>query len=269
MFAAASPFSLPDIATRWIPFVLGLSLCYQVGPHSFASAQSPPAQHDDSQVPPVLAPYYAASLKKWEDDIKTLEARDAREPRVEAGTLFIGSSSIRMWNSIAADMAPFRPIERGFGGSTFSDVAIFAPRILSPHDYQALVVFVANDVTGGESDKSPQEVGQLARYLISVSQKIRPNAPIILIEITPTPKRFAAWSKIREVNAVLREVALSEKNVYFVATAESFLTPDNQPRPELFSEDQLHLNSSGYQLWTQLITPVLHSVISRHTTATR
>jgi lysophospholipase L1-like esterase len=265
MSAAACSWSLPNYGPRSILLVFGILFC-QAGLSTLARAQSFPTVNDDSPASPLLAPYRAASLQKWEDDIKKLEARDASEHRVENGTLFIGSSSIRMWKSIATDMAPFRPIERGFGGSTFSDVAVFAPRILSPHAYQALVVFVANDVTGGDGDKSPQEVGRLVRHLIGVSQQIRPNAPIVLIEITPTPKRFAVWSKIREVNAVLREVALSEKNVYFVATAESFLTPDNQPRAELFVEDQLHLNSSGYQLWTQLITPILHSVISRHTT---
>ncbi len=78
--------------------------------------------------------------------------------------------------------------------------------------------------------------------------------------MTPTEKRWEVWPKIRRVNDRLREIALSSANTYFVATAGHFLDPSGHPRSELFVDDQLHLNSDGYDLWSNLIRRRLDEV---------
>jgi lysophospholipase L1-like esterase len=35
------------------------------------------------------------------------------------------------------------------------------------------------------------------------------------------------------------------------------LQPNGRPRPELFTEDKLHMNSGGYQIWQRQLEPVL------------
>ena len=55
-------------------------------------------------------------------------------------------------------MAPYPVIQRGYGGARLSDFAVYADRIISPHPCRAIVLFVANDITGSKSDKSPREV---------------------------------------------------------------------------------------------------------------
>ena len=89
----------------------------------------------------------------------------------------------------------------------------------------------------------------------------QPDAPVLLIEITPTEKRLEVWPRIREVNARLREIALSSANTYFIATAGHYLDPTGHPRSELFVEDRLHLNSDGYRLWSTLIRRRLDEVL--------
>lgn len=208
-----------------------------------------------------LEQYRAKAMEKWEKEIKKLEARDQSEEDPADAILFIGSSSIRRWSSIATDMAPYRTIQRGYGGSRYSDVAIFAERILHPHQYRAMVVFVGNDVSGKPEDKTPEQVEQLVRYLVSVSQAHQPDAPVLIIEVTPTEKRYAVWPQIRAVNATLREIALTTPSTYLVATAEHYLDPNGNPRNELFADDKLHLNSDGYDLWSTLIRRRLDDVL--------
>jgi len=200
-----------------------------------------------------LARYRRKAIGKWEKDIKRLEARDATESDPEDAIMFIGSSSIRRWSDIATDMAPFRTIQRGYGGAKYSDVAIFAKRLLHPHEYRALVIFVGNDVQGKTEDHTPEQVEELVRYIVSVSNNHQADAPVFLIEVTPTSKRFSAWPAIRKVNARLREVALSTPNTHFIATAEHYLDPEGRPRDELFVSDLLHLNEAGYDQWAKLI----------------
>ncbi|OUX49826.1 MAG: hypothetical protein CBE43_09055 [Rhodopirellula sp. TMED283] len=167
--------------------------------------------------------------------------------------MFIGSSSVRRWSDIATDMAPFRTIQRGYGGAKYSDVAVFSKRLLHPHDYQALAIFVGNDVQGKPDDHTPDQVEELVRYLVSVSQSHQADAPVFLIEVTPTSKRYAAWPAIRKMNERLREIALSTPNTHFIATAEHYLDPEGKPRDELFVSDRLHLNEAGYDQWAALI----------------
>lgn len=218
------------------------------------------AQSDSGASANLLEPYRASSLEKWEKEIVKLEVRDREQADPHDAVLFIGSSSIRRWDDIAVDMSPYRTIQRGFGGSKYSDVAVFANRLLHPHQYRALVVFVGNDVSGKPEDHTPDQVEQLVRYLVGVSRAHRPGAPVLLIEVTPTEKRFDVWPRIREINARIREVALTTPHTYFVPTAEHYLDPEGNPRSELFVEDRLHLNASGYDLWSRLIRRRLDEV---------
>lgn len=203
-----------------------------------------------------------ATIARWENEIRKLEQRDRDEATPEDGVLLLGSSSIRFWKTAAEDLAPYPVIQRGFGGSTFSDVVIFAERLISPHQFRAVVIFVANDVTGGPNDRTPDEVRELCRLLVHEVRRHNDHAPILLVEITPTEARFSAWPKIREVNAQLKELCTQEPGLHFVETAQSYLTSDGQPRPELFTDDKLHQNRQGYRLWGRLIRSELNRVLS-------
>ncbi len=246
---------------------LCILLATVVASSAYSQDTSPPASSQDAvaestaNASGLLEPYLAAAVKKWESEIRKLEALDASQPHGDDAILFLGSSSIRRWETIAVDMAPYRVIKRGYGGSRYSDVAVFANRLMHPHQYRAMVIFVGNDVSGKKEDKSPDEVERLTRYVIGVSQNHQPHAPVLLIEVTPNQKRWAVWPQIRAVNARLREVALTTPNTYFIATAGDYLDSNGQPRNELFAEDLLHLNKDGYAIWSRLIRRRLDDVL--------
>lgn len=211
------------------------------------------AQQESPDADEILAGYREAAVKRWEDDIKKLESRDESEPDPADAILFVGSSSIRRWQDLAIDMSPYRTIQRGYGGAKYSDLAVYAERLICPHDYRALVIFVGNDVSGKPTDHTPDQVEQLVRHVVGVARRHRPQSPVLLIEVTPTEKRWAVWPRIRELNARLREIALATPHTYFLPTAGHFLRPQGTPRTELFAADNLHLNPQGYDLWSELI----------------
>lgn len=209
-----------------------------------------------------LSQYRTAAVKRWSKDIARFDELNQSDQTSADSILFIGSSSIRRWNAIADDMAPYKPIQRGYGGAKYSDMAVFAQRIITPHAYRAIVMFVGNGVVGKSSDLTPDEVESLTRHIVGIARAHQPQAPFLIIEITPTEKRFDAWPKIRAANARLREVALTTPMTYFVPTASHFLTPDGKPRSELFVDDRLHLNQDGYQLWSRLIKHRLDEIFA-------
>jgi lysophospholipase L1-like esterase len=213
------------------------------------------------EAPDPLLKYRAKAIEKWEAEIKKLEALDNQQEKAESPILFIGSSSIRMWKDLAADMQPWRVLNRGFGGAKFTDLAVFVDRLVSPHHCKAIVIFVANDIVGKPEDRTPEEVAELFKYIVGRIRKTHPDQPVFLIAVTPTPSRFQAWPQIQLANAQLEEVCRHEANLHFIATEKQYLDDQGQPIEKYFIDDKLHQNREGYVLWGSIIKRKLEEVL--------
>src|SRR5438046_9574950 len=70
---------------------------------------------------------------KWEKEIAAYERMDRTNPPPRGALLFIGSSTIRLWKTLAQDFPGHRVINRGFGGSEIADSTHFAERVIVPY----------------------------------------------------------------------------------------------------------------------------------------
>ncbi len=199
--------------------------------------------------------------EKWGKTIAELEAKDRAEKDPENAILFLGSSSIRLWDSIAEDMAPYPAIQRGYGGAKFSDGAVFAERLITPHRYRAVVMFFGNDVSGKETDATPEEVAGWFKRMAGVATRHQPDAQIFCIAVTPTSSRWDAWPQVQEVNRALAEACNRDPRLHFIPTATAFLGENGKPMDRLFRDDRLHLNPSGYDVWAGIIKGHLSAVL--------
>jgi lysophospholipase L1-like esterase len=204
---------------------------------------------------------YQPASEKWEKEIQTLEAKDKTEKDPENAILFVGSSSIRLWKNIENDMKPYPVIQRGYGGSSFADIVFYIERLVKPHQFRALAMFAANDITGGDNDRKPEEAAAIVKEIIRKVRVIEPKKPIFIIEITPTNSRWKVWSEAQKFNALLKTMCTSKKNLYFIETAAAYLNTEGKPRGELFIKDQLHQNQEGYDIWARLIRKRLDEVL--------
>ena len=204
---------------------------------------------------------YQEASKVWEKEIQQLEAKDKAETDPQNAILFVGSSSIRLWKNIKTDMQPYPIIQRGYGGSKFSDNIFYVERLVKPHDFKALVMFFANDITGGNNDRTPEELAAIVKETIKKVRAIKPNKPIFLVEITPTNLRWKVWSKAKQANELLKNMSQNMKKVYFIETAAAYLDAEGKPRSELFGPDQLHQNQQGYDIWAAIIKKRLDEIL--------
>jgi lysophospholipase L1-like esterase len=200
-------------------------------------------------------------VKAWEPEIAKFEKLDQTTEYPDDAIMFAGSSSIRLWSTLSDDMAPYNVIQRGYGGARLSDYAVYADRIFSPHKCSALVLFIANDITGGDNDKSPDEVRRLFSVVHKKFRKNNPEAPVFFIAITPTWSRWKAWAEISKTNDMIKEWCKNQRNTYFISTDTAFLNSSGEPRDELFIQDKLHLNPEGYKVWTKIIKGELDSIL--------
>lgn len=195
----------------------------------------------------------AAAEERWSGDIAKLEAKDLVEEHPADSVLFLGSSSIRMWDTIEADMYPYKVIRRGYGGSRFRDVSVFAERLIWPHRFGALVMFVGNDVKGEAGDATPEQVAGWFEYIVGVAKLVEPKAPVFCLEIFPCESRWDAWPKIQEVNKALAKACADLDGVHFIHQANGYLGADGKPIPSLYRDDKLHMSPEGYRMWSGVI----------------
>jgi glycerophosphoryl diester phosphodiesterase len=197
----------------------------------------------------------------WEKDIQKFEQLDKSEHYPDNSILFTGSSSIRLWETLKKDMAPYPVIQRGFGGSKLSDFVVYADRIVSPHPCSAIVIFIANDITGAANDKSPAEVASLFRSSLKVIRKSHPKTPVFWIAVTPTPSRWKVWPQIKEASGLIKAICEKDKNTYYITTDFAFLDENGQPISKYFRTDMLHLNAEGYQVWNAIIKKEISKIV--------
>ena len=204
-----------------------------------------------------------AEVKAWESEIEKFEQLDVAKSYPSDAIMFAGSSSIRLWSTLGKDMLPYNVIQRGYGGAKLSDFAVYADRILYPHQCQAIVIFIANDITGSDNDKSPLEVSQLFRKTLYIIRRQFKDTPVFWVSVTPTPLRWHVWPEIKEAGDMIREICEDHRNTHYIDTERYFTNANGLPRAELFLDDRLHLNEEGYRVWSSLIKNELNKILKQ------
>lgn len=196
----------------------------------------------------------SALADRWESAIAAFEAQDRQTPPPKGGVLFLGSSSIRLWN--VQKFFPDLPvINRGFGGSQIVDSVTYTERIVIPYRPKAIVFYAGdNDTAAG---KSPAQIAADFKALVEKVHQALPETRIVAIAIKPSISRWKFIDTVRQANALIRAEAEKAPHTVFIDVEKPMLGPDGKPRPELFQRDGLHLNDEGYKLWTSLVRPQL------------
>ncbi len=194
------------------------------------------------------------ATNRWEPAIREFEAQDAQNPPQPGGVVFVGSSSIRMWN-LKESFPDLDALNRGFGGSQLSDVVEFADRIILPYKPRLVIVYAGdNDLA---ANKPPERVVADYRRLVKQIHEKLPETRIAFIGVKPSISRWRLIEQVREVNRTVAAIAAEDERLEFIDIEPSMLGEDGQPRKELFLADGLHLNAAGYEVWTKLVRPVL------------
>ena len=196
-----------------------------------------------------------AAPEKWKAEIDQFTAADAVQPPPAQAVLFIGSSSIRKWTSLARDFPGVPVINRGFGGSELSDSVLYADRIAIPYRPRLIVVYAGdNDLARG---KTPGDVHADFRAFCAKIHAVLPKTRILFVAIKPSPAREKLKDKILALNALIAAECRKDQRLGFADIYTPMLDANGGMRPELFVQDMLHLNEAGYAVWTRVIAPLL------------
>lgn len=196
-----------------------------------------------------------ATPDKWAADIEKLTAADAIQPPPSGAVVFVGSSSIRLWTTLAGDFPGVVSINRGFGGSELADSVFYADRIVIPHQPRLVVVYAGeNDLWDG---KSPGTVLADLQAFRSRVHAALPKTKILYLAIKESPSRARIREQVRSANRLIAADCATDTRCIFVDVATPLLNAAGGHRPELFREDQLHMLPAGYAIWAKTLAPFL------------
>jgi len=193
--------------------------------------------------------------RRFENEIFLFEKEDARNFPPKGATLFVGSSSIRLWRTLDEDIPGITYINRGFGGSLTDEVLYYFDRIVAPYHPKNIVYFTGtNDLASG---RTPEETVANVEEFIVRSNALFPDVNIFILSNTIAVSRKHLHERYHQANSLLQQMLKKYENAVYVDVTTPGLTADGRPRPEIYTADSLHLNRVGYEMWGDILRPQL------------
>ena len=220
----------------WVVALLALGLAV-----SGTLAQDKPVKDPDPQ-------RFARQIAKFAE-------ADEKSPPKRGVTVFVGSSSIRLWN-LPKYFGDLNAVNRGFGGSQISDVNHFARNVVLKYKPKKISFFCGgNDIAYG---KTPERVLEDFQEFTKLLFRELPETKLIVLAIKPSPRREKFLGKVRAANGLIRTECRKDKRIHFLDGGFDLLVDENgKIREELYVDDRIHLNEEGYRLWTRMLRPHL------------
>ena len=198
---------------------------------------------------------------KWDDEIAAYEKLDRESPVEPGGIVLLGSSNIRMWNTLADDFPGMNVVNRGVGGCRLVELVEFAPRLVAAAKPRVIVVGAGtNDVNAGTSTA---DIRAAFEQLVDTLRRDHPNATIAFLAISPTVKRWEQLDRQVEANAAIKAFidTRGESKLVYLDANSAFLGPEGTPAPECFLDDMQHPSTIGNARRAELMRPMLKDLL--------
>ena len=174
--------------------------------------------------------------------------------------VFSGSSSIRFWIDLDKDFIEYDILNRGFGGSIFSDLNYFINELIIKHNPDLIVLYEGdNDIAFNIPTKYIYDDFKKSYELI---RKKNENVPIIYIAPKPSPARWDKKDEFDKLNNLIKEFCKIKQKTYYFDTWSIMIDNEGNIPKKYFWRDMLHMNKSGYQIWKKNLKPLINKILN-------
>ena len=202
--------------------------------------------------------YDGIDIQRFEAEIQNFRDQNEAEGIQKDVIVFTGSSSIRMWDSLEADMLPYKVVNRGFGGSTLPEILYYFDDLILVHDPELIVLYCGeNDLN--EEHISPSQTLQFFKRLDEHLQRKLPGTKLLYLSMKPSLDRWDKWEKMTEGNSLIKSYISTKDHLEYLDISSIMLDENYQPDSTIFIEDGLHMNRMGYERWTEVVYPKMKS----------
>lgn len=191
--------------------------------------------------------------KRLKEDVIALQQKyDTLWDSGKETYVFVGSSSIRFWESLPDLFPNLQVVNSGFGGSMASDLLAYLDELVL--DYRPSKVFIYEGDNDIFEKKRPAKVVRQTRRIIRRIQETNGPTPVVVIGAKPSLVRWHLKKKYVKLNHKLKTFCAENKLVNYMHVWDAMLDGEGI-REEIFLEDGLHMNEKGYAIWEQILEP--------------
>ena len=192
---------------------------------------------------------------RFADQIAAFGEVDKESMPEKGKIVFLGSSSIRMWKEAEEKFKEYGVINRGFGGSQTSDAIHYFDELVLKYAPSKIVFYEGdNDIGAG---KSPKQVLKDFKTFVKMTRKSLPDCEIGFVAIKPSVARWNLAKEMAVANALIEKYCSKKENLTYIDVWTGMLGEDGKPKPDIFLEDNLHMNEKGYAIWNEQVLPFL------------
>ncbi len=200
-------------------------------------------------------PTAAEKIDRYEGEIKAFEAQDKVKPVKPGETIFVGSSTFRLWPNLEGEFQDLHAVNRAFGGATIDEINHYVDRIVIPYKPSRIVFYAGtNDLANGDSAK---DVYSDFLEFERIVHKSLPNTKIYFVSVSPGPIRLKLQMQYDETNKLVSAEAARSHKFKFVDIRPVMYDSKGKLKEKLFGFDRLHMNKAGQDAWEPLIKSAL------------
>lgn len=200
---------------------------------------------------------------RFEDDALAVLAKIERRDLPAAPIAFYGSSSFRLWTSLAEDLNCLDVVNLGFGGGTNASGIHYFDKLLSPLAPSKVVLYFGeNDISN--DGLAAETVFSHFKTLVAKIKDRCMDAPIFVLSAKQSPTKWIYSDVVDGYNKLMLNHCADEAELTYVDVTSVLVGENGRPKSGLYIEDGVHLNANGYWVWAEILknTPGLLSARS-------
>jgi lysophospholipase L1-like esterase len=198
----------------------------------------------------------ASQAQPFADEIATFKKQDSISFPAANEILFVGSSSFTNWKDVQNYFPAYKILNRGFGGSSLTDLIRYANDVIIPYKPKQIVFYCGENDIAGDTAVTGKTVFERFKQLYKIIRSKLGGVPMAYISMKPSPSRWELRHKMKDGNRRI-EKFLKKKRQMFINVWPAMLDETGKPKEEIFLEDKLHMNAKGYAIWQKIIEPYL------------
>jgi lysophospholipase L1-like esterase len=200
---------------------------------------------------------HSLHAQPFAQDVAEFRKQDSISFPAKNAILFIGSSSFTMWTDVNDYFPGYTIVNRGFGGSSLTDLIFYADDIIFPYKPRQIVIYCGENDLAASDTVSAEMVFERFKTLYQKVRKKLPFISIVYVSMKPSPSRQHLAEEIKYGNQLIKQYLTPRKQSKYVDVHKLMLGSDGEPMPDIFLEDNLHMNAKGYSIWQKALKPHL------------
>mgnify|MGYP000029293018 FL=1 len=194
----------------------------------------------------------------FQEEINVFIKKDSIAMPADNSILFVGSSSFNYWKDISNYFPGYAIINRGFGGSSLTDIIHFNQETILKYKPKQIYIYCGENDIAASDTITPQIVFERFKTLYTIIRNhLGNNIPVMYVSIKPSVARWSMEDKFVTANSLIRNFINKQKQTQFLDVHSAMLDTNGEVYKDIFIADKLHMNAKGYAIWQKIIAPTL------------